>query len=132
MSQQLSLDIFEAPACLPGAMPLTSASESRNEERDHTVRIVEYTPYPRRTRNERRRVGFTRDSSASGMCLGVDHPEPLGALLKIDVRRLDGQSMGASIARVVWCTGARDGRHWIGLDLMCETNGKRPELTAEA
>ncbi|MFP8878715.1 MAG: hypothetical protein AAEJ52_09220 [Myxococcota bacterium] len=108
----------------------SSPSPVRRESRTDEVRIAQYTPFPRASATRQPRVGFTRDVSSLGMCLGVDHPEPIGALLKIDVRRLDGQSMGASIARVVWCAEARDGRHWIGLDLMCETHGKRPALTA--
>ena len=104
----------------------------RREVRSDEIRVAQYTPFPRETASQQPRVGFTRDVSGLGMCLGVDEPEPLGALLKIDVRSIDGQSMGASIARVVWCSGSRDGRHWIGLDLLCETNGKRPERTDES
>jgi hypothetical protein len=52
-------------------------------------------------------------------------PERVGALLRIEARELDGQSIGATIGRVVWCTAARDGRYWIGLDLLCEPDGAR-------
>lgn len=97
----------------------------RRGPRTEEIRIAEYTPFPRESADQKPRIGFTRDVSALGMCLGVDQPEPVGTLLRVDVRRLDGQSMGASIARVVWCTGSRDGRHWLGLDLLCETDGRR-------
>ncbi len=110
----------------------SAASPIRRESRVDEIRIANYSPFPRENAGQQPRIGFTRDISGLGMCLGVDQPEPIGALLKIDVRSLDGHAMGASIARVVWCTGSRDGRHWIGLDLLCETQGKRPELTAEA
>jgi hypothetical protein len=109
----------------------SGSSPIRRESRADEIRIAQYTAFPRENASQQPRVGFTRDVSGLGMCLGVDEPEPLGALLKIDVRSLDGQSMGASIARVVWCSGSRDGRHWIGLDLLCETIGKRPVLTAQ-
>lgn len=109
----------------------SGATPIRREVRADEIRIAQYTPFPRENASQQPRVGFTRDVSGLGMCLGVDEPEPLGALLKIDVQSLDGQSMGASIARVVWCSGSRDGRHWIGLDLLCETSGKRPVLPAE-
>ncbi len=111
----------------------TAPTPVRREVRADEIRIAQYTPFPRESASQQPRVGFTRDVSGLGMCLGVDQPESLGALLKIDVRSLDGQSMGASIARVVWCTASRDGRHWLGLDLLCETTGKnRVEMTAEA
>jgi len=39
------------------------------------------------------------------------------------VKRLDGQSIGATIGRVVWCYPTRGGRYWLGLDLFCERDG---------
>ena len=97
----------------------------RREERVEEVRSAEYTPFPRTRASEAPRRGFTRDVSPLGMCLGVDVPERIGALLRIDVRELDGQSIGATIGRVVWCKPTRDDRYWIGLDLLCEADGVR-------
>ena len=94
----------------------------RRESRIDEVRIAEYAPFPRTHASQRPRIGFTRDISPLGMCLGVDEPEPLHTLIRVDVRRLDGQSLGASVGRVVWCTEVRDGRYWLGLDLLCETD----------
>ncbi len=109
----------------------------RREERVDEVRIAEYTPFPRASCEQQPRLGFTRDVSPLGMCIGVDNPESIGALLRVDIRRLDGRSMGASVGRVVWCTPARDGRYWMGLDLLCETEGclrrrEQLEVTPEA
>ena len=97
----------------------------RREVRVDAVRSAEYTPFPRTRANQTPRRGFTRDASPLGMCLGVDVPERIGALLRIEVRELDGQSIGATIGRVVWCKPTRDGRYWIGLDLLCEPDGVR-------
>ena len=97
----------------------------RREQRIDEVRSAEYTPFPRTRANQTPRRGFSRDVSPLGMCLGVDVPERIGALLRIEVQRLDGQSVGATIGRVVWCKPARDGRYWIGLDLLCEPDGVR-------
>jgi hypothetical protein len=97
----------------------------RREERVDEVRSAEYTSFPRIRANQTPRRGFTRDVSPLGMCLGVDVPERVGALLRIEVRKLDGQSVGATIGRVVWCKPTRDGRYWIGLDLLCEPDGVR-------
>jgi hypothetical protein len=98
---------------------------TRREERRDEVRSAEYTPFPRTGANQAPRRGFSRDVSPLGMCLGVDVPERIGALLRVEVRQLDGQSIGATIGRVVWCKPTRDGRHWIGLDLLCEPDGVR-------
>jgi len=94
--------------------------------RQDEVRIARYSRFPRESSDELPRIGFTRDVSALGMCLGVDHAEPIGVLLRIELRSLDGESMGASIARVVWCKDARDGRQWLGLDLLCDI--EKPDL----
>jgi len=95
----------------------------RREQRVDEVRSAEYTPFPRTRADQTPRRGFTRDVSPLGMCLGVDVPEQIGALLRIEVKRLDGQPIGATIGRVVWCQPTRDGRYWIGLDLLCEPDG---------
>lgn len=98
---------------------------TRRERRVDEVRSAEYTPFPRTRASQTPRRGFTRDISPLGMCLGVDEPERIGALLRIEVRQLDGQSIGATIGRVVWSEPTRDGRYWIGLDLLCEPDGVR-------
>ncbi|HEX9814406.1 MAG TPA: hypothetical protein VGB31_05615 [Myxococcota bacterium] len=95
----------------------------RREQRSDEIRSAEYTPFPRARASQTPRRGFSRDVSPLGMCLGVDVPERIGALLRIEVQRLDGQSIGATIGRVVWCKATRDGRYWIGLDLLCELGG---------
>jgi hypothetical protein len=95
----------------------------RREQRIDEVRSAEYTPFPRTRADQAPRRGFSRDVSPLGMCLGVDAAEPVGTLLRIEVKRLDGQSIGATIGRVVWCKPTRDGRYWIGLDLLCEPDG---------
>ena len=98
---------------------------TRREQRVDEVRSAEYTPFPRTRASQTPRRGFTRDISPLGMCLGVDEPEQIGALLRIEVRQLDGQSIGATIGRIAWCEPTRDGRYWIGLDLLCEPDGVR-------
>ena len=95
--------------------------------RQAEVRIAKYSRFPRESADQLPRIGFTRDVSGLGMCLGVDHSEPIGALLRVELRTLDGESMGASIARVVWCKGARDDRQWLGLDLLCDIDKPEPE-----
>jgi len=90
----------------------------RAEVRTDTIRIVEYAEFPRRAADGGLRMGFTRDISASGVCLGADQPESVGSLLRLGIRALDGSSVDARIGRVAWTTQARDGRHWIGVELL--------------
>ena len=104
----------------------------RREAREEAVRIVEYTPFPRRSGLERPRVGFTRDFSPSGMCLGVDARENVGSLLRVTLRDVDGSTSRTAIERVVWCTEERDGRFWIGLELLGDSGAQAPTLGRSA
>lgn len=94
----------------------------RREARRDTVRIVEYTRFPRVGPDPGPRIGFTRDLSASGMCIGTDEAEAVGTLLRVSIRDLDGRPSRPCIERVVWCRHARGGRHWIGLKRLTDTN----------
>lgn len=102
-----------APEALQG-------SPERREPRVDVVRIVEYSPFPRMDAAEAPRLAFTRDLSASGMCIGADEPEQTGDLLRVTLRGVDGQPSVTVVDRVVWCSAARDGRWWIGLESLTE------------
>jgi hypothetical protein len=97
----------------------------RRESREDTLRIVEYTRFPRVAVDQGPQVGFTRDLSASGMCLGVDDAEPIGSLLRVMVCGLDGFPSTARVERVVWCSAERDGRYWLGLELISDARAAR-------
>jgi len=109
---QLALDFAEGEALPAGAMPL------RREQREEIVRLVEYAPFPRVRADQRRRSAFTRDISPSGMCLGVDFVEPVGSLLRIIVRCVDGRPTRDFLARVEWCRPGPGGRVWLGTSSM--------------
>jgi hypothetical protein len=104
------------------------ASGLRREARSETLRIVEYARFPRFSRDQRLQLGFTRDISASGMCLGVDREEEVGALLKLGIRSVDGRDAESVVARVVWSSATGDDRFWIGLQLVADS--ARLELAA--
>lgn len=109
---------------MAGALDLRTAitTSNRIEVRTETVRIVEYSEFPRRVSEESLRLGFTRNISKSGVCLGVDRPEPVGSMLRLGIRDLDGGRVDARIGRVAWASAARDGRHWIGIELLTATS----------
>lgn len=93
----------------------------RREVRTEVVRIVEYTRFPRVGSEAAPRLGFTRDVSPAGMCIGADDAEPVGSLLRTTVRELDGRPGRPAVDRVAWCSQARDGRWWIGLEHLTDT-----------
>jgi len=113
------------------AIDLGSTAElgnARREARADTIRIVEYSRFPRDAADQHQRLGFTRDVSRSGLCLGADNDEGVGALLKLCVRDVDGRSPEPVVARVVWSSAERDGRFWLGLQLL--SDGPRWRLAA--
>ncbi len=88
----------------------------RREPRDDVLRIADYTRFPRTGSAPRPGLGFTRDLSDAGICLGVDAAESVGSLLCVAIRGLDGLAGLWAIHRVVWCSAERDGRYWLGLE----------------
>ena len=99
----------------------------RRETRERALRIVDYTSFPRTAADGGTRVGFTRDLSPSGMCIGVDDSEEPGALLRVTLLDLAGEPSRCGTWRVVWCTSERDGRYWLGLELVAEARRAQPE-----
>lgn len=100
-----------------GALPQPE-SRIRRESRQRVVRMVEHSPFPRAHAGEGRAVAFTRDLSASGICLGVERLEAEGSLLHVTVHGLDGRPSLRSIARVTRCEQDARGRLWLGLSLV--------------
>ena len=98
------------------------ANRIRSEEREETIRIVEYAGFPRIAPQQQLRVGFTRDLSDSGMCLGVDRCEAVGSLLRLCVRDIDGRPAAARVGRVVWTSAELDQRFWLGLKILTKTS----------
>jgi hypothetical protein len=100
--------------------PLDAVRPTRREQRRDAVRIVEYTRFPRVGAGAGPRFAFTRDYSRTGMCIGCDEPEPVGALLRLAVRELDARASRPRLQRVVWCEPAGDGRYWLGLERVAD------------
>ena len=121
---------------------------SRRGPRNKTVRIVEVTPVTRGSLPRKRnsapsgnrstartdaatrtgarplRMGFTRDLSDSGMCLGLDEISPVGSLLQVTLQDLEGSPRRQAVGRVVWSRHDTDSRFWHGLELL--GNGPGP------
>lgn len=97
----------------------------RREPREAVVRLVEYAPFPRVRADQRRAVGFTHDLSASGMCLGATEALPVGSLLHVVVRCVDGRPTLDSLAEVTWCCPSDEGDVLLGLRLVSERPAPR-------
>jgi len=119
---QLSLD-FE------GGGGVTTMRSVRKARRIATVRLVEFAPFPRARREERWHVGFTLDLSTQGACLRATETEPVGSLLRVIVRGVDGRPTLDSIARVVWSANGRFGEVRMGLALLA-SRSRRPGRVA--
>ena len=111
VGSQLSLD-FGGSGSAVGARPV------RKARREATVRLVEYAPFPRVHRDGRWRAGFTLDLSPVGACLRGEEAAPVGTLLHVVVRSVDGRPSLESIARVVWSVPGRAGEARMGLAMV--------------
>lgn len=92
--------------------------DRRREKRDPWVRQVEISPFPRVLLAEGQRVGTTRDHSASGLCVRTEAAQPVGRLLRVVVRDVDGRPALESVGRVAWCGSAGGEACWVGLSLL--------------
>ena len=119
---QLSLD-FE------GGVGVTIMRSVRKARRIATVRLVEFAPFPRARREERWHVGFTLDLSSQGVCLRAKDAEPVGSLIHVIVRGVDGRPTLDSIARVVWSSNGRLGEVRMGLSMLA-FRSRRPRRVA--
>ena len=93
----------------------------RAEARQPMVRSLEYSHYPRKTGQEGRLQGLSRDESPSGLCAVVDRPEPRGSLLQVGVHDFDGGFRLETLALVAWCQARPDGRYAMGLSFLANS-----------
>jgi len=93
----------------------------RHETREDRVKVVQYCRFPRVCADQRMRTAFTRDVSSSGLCVRVEGAEPIGALLRLIPRGVDGEPEPERIGRVAWTRPTADGGRWLGISLLdCE------------
>lgn len=108
-----------------------STTGIRREEREEMVRVIEYSPFPR-IAPQQLRVGFSRDLSRSGLCLGIDECEDVGSLLRLSIRDVEGRAGDPRVGRVVWRSETCDGRHWIGVELLTPIMAPRAVANSSA
>lgn len=102
----------------------------RKVQRDETVRLVEYAPFPRVHRDQQWRHGFTLDLSPRGLCVRAKEVAPIDSLLRIIVRSADGRPSIDAVARVAWVARTLGGDPRMGLEIVASRD-RRP-LTVPA
>lgn len=65
-------------------------------------------------------TGIALDESASGLCLQLPVPVPVGALLDITLRDASGKITREEITRVTWCRPRDGGRYNAGVAVVGE------------
>ncbi len=93
----------------------------RREIREDGVHALQYCRFPRVCADPRLELAFTRDISASGLCVRVEGGELVGALLQLIPRGVDGEPETERIGRVAWTRPTADGGHWLGISLLDRT-----------
>jgi hypothetical protein len=82
------------------------------------MRIAEYTPFPRFSRHQHRRLGFTSDTAEPVLRVTVRDPEKPGTLLRVVVRGIDGRPQLDTLARVAWCEEKANCHLSLGLAIL--------------
>ncbi len=95
-------------------------------KRSSVVRMVEYSPYPRRDASEHCAVGFTANESRGGLCVLTREAHDVGQALRVTVREVDGRARLEAVARVVWCNPEAGDRVALGLELLEVRTGAEP------
>jgi hypothetical protein len=81
------------------------------------MRLVEYAPFPRVHRDQQWRHGFTLDLSPRGLCVRAKEVAPVGSLLRIIVRSVDGRPSLDAVARVAWIARTPGAHPRMGLEI---------------
>lgn len=102
----------------PGVEHAGDAGSLRAWKRHSVVRMVEYSPYPRRSATEHLATGFTANESRGGLCMLTREVQPIGQALRLAVREVDGRTRLEAIARVVWCNPEAGDRVALGIEFI--------------
>ena len=96
----------------------------RKVRREAVVRLVEHATFPRTRRDAGWRRDYTLDLSPQGLCLRTEVAAPVGSLLRVLVRGVDGRPSLDGLARVVWSVQERPGAARVGLALLAVRRGR--------
>ncbi len=94
--------------------------EERVAKREATVRLIEYSPFPRVSAAHSERTTYTQDISDSGMRIAAHTPLATDTMLHVVVRSIHGEKLQDALARVVWSNTSSSGGISMGLELVAE------------
>ena len=89
-------------------------------ERHESIRLIDYSPFPRARLDRGPRAGLSINESETGICIAASERIEQGELIRVLVRGIDGRPVRDVVARVVWCRPSDDGRYRVGLALLRE------------
>lgn len=89
------------------------------------IRIARYHAYPRAATEDAVQTGFTRGAAEDGLQLVTAAPEPVGALLLVEIQDLDAREGAHTLTRVVDCSRSKTGRFELTLEAL---DAHRPRL----
>ena len=104
----------------------------RRVRRDATMRLVEFAPFPRVHRDQQWRNGFTLDLSPRGLCVRARMVAPIGSLLRIIVRSVDGRPSLDAVARVAWIARTPGSHPRMGLEIVAARDRRPIQVPAAA
>ncbi len=111
---QLSFPLLDLEPSKPAPV------EERAAKREATVRLIEYSPFPRVSAAHSERTTYTQDISDSGMRIAAHTPLATNTMLHVVVRSIDGEKLQDALARVVWSSTSGRGGISMGLELVAE------------
>jgi hypothetical protein len=119
----LSFGEVDSEACCKAGSE-SDRDSSREAERDETVRLVEFAPFPRVQRGQHWQHGVTVDLSPRGLCVRAQKTASIGSLLRVLIRSVDGMPALDCVARVVWSEHRPAGAPRMGLAVVASRPSK--------
>lgn len=98
--------------------------------RQEAMRQIDYAPFPRTNCKRGPQGGLSLNESETGLCIAISRPEPVGSLLRVMIRGVDGRKVRDVVTRVVWCDRSDDGRYRAGLALLREGRAQMMKVRA--
>ena len=101
--------------------PWTTPPRSARQE---AMRQIDYSHFPRMSCDGGPQGGLSLNESETGLCIAIPQPQPIGTLLRVMVRGVDGRKVRDVVTRVVWCDRSKDGRYRVGVEMLREGRAK--------
>lgn len=105
---------------VPVLSTLAAEQAPQRSVRTESLRLIDYSPYPRMDLEHGPKIGMSLNESDTGLCIVLGEEIEAGSMLRIVVRGVDGRPTHDMVTRVVWCKPNQDGRIRAGLAYLRE------------